>query len=113
MGPTSYARELCQVVDNHFTSVYVIIYKWHPFTRPFAAQDGYPGEAQTSRSEHLLGAIRPELGLLLLHGDELGVDSNQCARVRQLVWTQGFVLDEFVVPGSVGYVNIIQRSNKS
>ena len=42
---TSYARELSQIVDNYFTSVYVIIYERYSFARPFATQDGYPSEA--------------------------------------------------------------------
>ena len=79
---TSYARELSQIVDNYFTSVYVIIYERYSFALPFATQNGYTGEAQTSWPEHLLRTVRSELGLLLLHRDELGVDSDQCPGFR-------------------------------
>src|ERR1700760_2124550 len=44
---TLYSRKLCQVVDNQFASVNMIVNEWDSLFRARTPQDGNPGQAES------------------------------------------------------------------
>lgn len=54
---TLYSGELCEVVNNDFAGVYVIVNKGYPFTRPLPPKDGNASEAESSGTQNLLRSI--------------------------------------------------------